>query len=114
MPFTGDGRREVFAALRLAIDSGRLSLPREPQLLTELRALRVEYRSQGQTVELPRVNSSHCDRAVALAIGVYSLGVPSEGRMFVATGRIPGSKPLRGFGEGPGGGRFGGRDGRWT
>jgi hypothetical protein len=111
VPFTGDGRREVFAALRLAIDSGRLSLPREPLLLAELRALRVKYRSQGQTVELPRINSSHCDRAVALAIGVYSLGVPSEGRIAVATGRIPGARPLRGLGSG---GRFGGADGRWS
>jgi hypothetical protein len=86
--FTGDGRREVFAALRLAIDTGRVSLPREPQLLAELRALRVRYRSQGQTVELPRVGGSHCDRAVALAIGVFALGVPSEARI-LTTADLP-------------------------
>ena len=33
VPFTGDGRREVFSALRLAIDGGCISLPREPRLL---------------------------------------------------------------------------------
>jgi len=106
VPFTGDGRREVFAALRLAVDGGRVSLPREPQLLAELRALRVRYRSQGQVVELPRVGGSHCDRAVALAIGVFALGVPTEARILTAEQhggmagqRLPGSSPGRGSTE---------------
>ena len=92
VPFTGDGRREVFSALRLVIDAGRISLPREPQLLAELRALRVKYRSQGQTVELPRVNSSHCDRAVATAIGCFALEVKSRpATLHIPRGRIPGN-----------------------
>jgi hypothetical protein len=70
MPFTGDGRRQVFSTLRLKLDAGELELPRHPELLTELRALRVRYTGGGQTVEIPRVGRSHCDRAVALALAV--------------------------------------------
>jgi hypothetical protein len=71
VPFTGEGRRAVFTALRLVIDEGRIDLPREPQLLTELRALRVKYTSTGQVVEIPRLaGKSHCDRAVALGLAL--------------------------------------------
>jgi phage terminase large subunit-like protein len=69
-PFTGDSRRQVFASLRLKLDAGELELPNDPQLLLELRALRVRYTSSGQTVEIPRVGRSHCDRAVALSLCV--------------------------------------------
>jgi hypothetical protein len=71
VPFSGDGRRQAFARLRMVIDEGRIDLPREPQLLTELRALRVKYTSVGQVVEIPRLaGKSHCDRAVALILGI--------------------------------------------
>jgi hypothetical protein len=74
VPFTGDGRRQAFAQLRMVIDEGRIDLPGEPQLLTELRALRVKYTSAGQVVEIPRLaGKSHCDRAVALCLGIASL-----------------------------------------
>jgi hypothetical protein len=80
VPFTGDGRRQAFARLRMVIDEGRIDLPREPQLLTELRALRVKYSSQGQVVEIPRLaGKSHCDRAVALCLGIAALEGPDAG-----------------------------------
>jgi hypothetical protein len=68
--FNGEWRRDVFANLRLAIDEGNITLPNHPDLLRELRALRVKYTSQGQKVELARVGRSHCDRAVALAVAI--------------------------------------------
>ena len=83
VPFSGDGRRQVFASLRLVLDEQRISLPREPQLLSELRALRVKYTSLGQSVEVPRLGGSHCDRAVALALAIAA----REG---------PGSEPVYG------------------
>jgi hypothetical protein len=74
VPFMGNDRRQAFAQLRLVIDEGRIDLPAEPQLLTELRALRVKYTSAGQVVEIPRLaGKSHCDRAVALCLGIASL-----------------------------------------
>jgi hypothetical protein len=70
IPFTGDGRRQVFSGLRLKLDAGEIELPRHNDLLQELRALRVRYTSSGQVVDIPRVGRSHCDRAVALALAV--------------------------------------------
>ncbi len=72
--FSGDSRREVFAALRLAIDDGAIGLPNDPDLLKELRAMRVRYTGRGQVVDLPHVGRSHCDQAVALALGVFAHG----------------------------------------
>ena len=74
VPFGPDSRREVFAALRLTIDDRRVSLPNDPDLLKELRAIKVRYTSRGQVVDLPHVGRSHCDRAVALALGVFAHG----------------------------------------
>jgi hypothetical protein len=44
VPFSGEHRREVFAALRLRIDDGRIGLPNDPDLLRELRATRPLHR----------------------------------------------------------------------
>jgi hypothetical protein len=83
VPFTGDGRRQAFARLRLVIDEQRIDLPCEPQLLAELRALRVKYSSQGQVVEIPRLaGKSHCDRAVALTLGIAALEGPDMQPVF--------------------------------
>lgn len=77
VPFSGDGRRQAFAQLRLAIDEGRIDLPNEPQLLTELRALRVKYTAAGQVVEIPRLaGKSHCDRAIALCLAIAAAAGP--------------------------------------
>lgn len=72
VPFTGEWRRDVFAALRLAIDERKITLPNHPELLRELRALKVKYTSTGQKVELARVGRSHCDRAVALSLAIVA------------------------------------------
>jgi len=79
VPFTGDARRAVFTALRLVIDEQRIDLPREPLLLTELRALNVKYTSQGQVVQIPRLaGKSHCDRAIALALAIAAREGPDR------------------------------------
>jgi len=76
--FSSENRRAVFAELRLRVDDGSLSLPSDPALLAELRALRVRYTSRGQVVDLPRIGRSHCDRAVACAIGIFHFGGGDE------------------------------------
>lgn len=78
VPFGSENRREVFAAVRLRIADGAIGLPSDPGLLRELRALRVRYTSRGQVVDLPHVGRSHCDRAVALSLGVFHFGCGEE------------------------------------
>jgi hypothetical protein len=127
VPFSGDGRRQAFAQLRLVIDEARIDLPREPQLLTELRALKVKYTSAGQVVEIPRLaGKSHCDRAVALCLGIAACeGVESQPafgfympppRDSVAGEAAAERGEAGGMGEdeAPGGGVFGGYSDGWT
>ena len=40
-------------------------------MLRELRAVRTRYSAGRSSVVLPRIGGSHCDRAQALALGVY-------------------------------------------
>jgi hypothetical protein len=110
VPFTGDGRRAAFTALRLVIDEKRIDLPREPQLLTELRALRVKYTSTGQVVEIPRLaGKSHCDRAIAMMLAIAAReGDASSGEMW-GFSFVPGGRPPSGSDGGDlGGGLFDG------
>ena len=89
VPFNGERRREVFASLRAAIDERKLSLPNHPELLRELRALRVRYTSQGQKVELARIGRSHCDRAVALALAISAADQALAQRPLAVLKRAP-------------------------
>jgi hypothetical protein len=48
-------------------------LPDEPQLITELARIRSKYRAGAAAAETPRAGDSHCDVAVAVALGVREL-----------------------------------------
>jgi phage terminase large subunit-like protein len=79
---TRDTKYQAFAALRAALYSGELLLPDVPELLGELRQVRIKHAGAGSSIETPRTATGHCDRAVALAIVTWELT-----RHGVGTGR---------------------------
>lgn len=75
-------RDEALGALRARIYTERITLPDDPQLVTELCRLRTRFRAGSSTVEVPKVGDSHCDVALAVALGVLeherSFGQPAR------------------------------------
>ncbi len=69
--WTAQSKTAAFQALRARINTRRIRIPNEPQLITEISRLRTKYRSGSATVEAPRVGDSHCDMATALALTVF-------------------------------------------
>lgn len=58
----------AFGFLRGRLNEGSIELFEHPDLLRELRAIRVRYAAGRSSVVLPRIGGSHCDLAQALAI----------------------------------------------
>jgi hypothetical protein len=69
---TAESKSIAFAELRSRIYDGSLELYRDEELLRELRALRSQVRSGKATISTPRSRGSHCDRASALCLAVWS------------------------------------------
>lgn len=114
--FSPSSKQRLASTLLSTLNAGHLRLYEAEGLRDELLALRLVQSSSGAW-GFDHVRSGHDDRAAALALMTVALieRGSTEARIVSAVGtRIPGTAPLRGLGEGPGGGRFGGRDGRWT
>lgn len=67
---TGPLRTSAFVQLRARLSDGSVHCPRDPLLSDELRRVRAKTGSTG--VHLPRHGDSHCDAAMALALGVWA------------------------------------------
>jgi len=96
--WTPQTQTDAFRALRARLYSGRITLPADDQLVSELLRLRSKLRSGQSQVEIPRSGGDHCDSAVALAAAVMELdsrGVPRPLRTASAV-RDLGGRP-RGF-----------------
>jgi len=96
--WTPQTQTDAFRALRARVYSGRITLPADDQLVSELLRLRSKLRSGQSQVEIPRSGGDHCDSAVALAAAVMELdarGIPRPLRTSSALARL-GGRP-RGF-----------------
>lgn len=63
----------VFADLRSALYGGVLELPDDPELIAELKQVRIKHAGASSSIEFPRTSKGHCDRAMALALAVSQL-----------------------------------------
>ena len=109
-PTTGASQTSAFVSVRARLADGSLRLWDEPHLIAELRAVRV--RETSDSVYLPRVGDSHCDRAVALAAAVSHLRHANgyvEGRPSAGPSHL--SEASRRLGGAPDAARFGHRRG---
>jgi|GEM_PF-921392 len=96
--WTPQTQTDAFRALRARVYSGRITLPADDQLASELCRLRSKLRSGQSQVEIPRTGGDHCDSAIAVASAVLELdsrGVPRPLRTSSALARL-GGRP-RGF-----------------
>ncbi len=69
--FTSGNLRSMCSATLGAFSGGQIDLYPHPQLLSDLRSLRVEERSYGVRLDSPRGPSGHGDAATALAIALH-------------------------------------------
>lgn len=69
----------VYSELRARLYNGSLILPEHPELLAELRRLRVKHTAGSSSVISPRVGGSHGDMAQALALATYEHRYGSAG-----------------------------------
>jgi hypothetical protein len=114
--FTPASKQRLASTLLSTINAGHLALYEAEGLRDELLALRLVQSTSG-TWGFDHARSRHDDRAVALALMAVTALEQQGGTLRLIAPparRIPGTRPLRGFGEGLGAGRFGGHDGRWA
>jgi hypothetical protein len=71
--WTAQTQTDAFRALRARVYSGRIRLPDDDALVSELCRLRTRLRAGSSLVEVPRSGADHCDSAVALAAAVLEL-----------------------------------------
>lgn len=79
----------VFSDLRARLYSGEMELPDDPDLIAELKQVRLKQAGASSSIEFPRTTRGHCDRAVALALAVSRFGArPSAWRPARGRGRL--------------------------
>jgi hypothetical protein len=71
LALSAESKSLAFAELKARIIDQSIELPDDPDLLSELRGLRTQYRAGHSTVTTPRTSRGHSDLAVALALGVW-------------------------------------------
>lgn len=64
----GDRTFEVYEALRIKINQGRVQLPPMPEIRADLLAVKRKLTPSGQTIELVKIGRRHADYAPALAL----------------------------------------------
>jgi hypothetical protein len=73
---------EMFSNLKARLTAGSIELYDEPTLLAELKRLRSTFRGGSRQIETPRLQGTHCDTAIALALAVQHIDrdrVPGAG-----------------------------------
>jgi phage terminase large subunit-like protein len=96
--WTPQSQTDAFRALRARVYGGRVTLPTDEQLLTELLRLRSRLRAGTSQVEIPRTGEGHCDLAVAVASAVLELdsrAIPTPLRVVSAVHLIGPSREQR-------------------
>ena len=93
--WTAQSQTDAFRALRSFVYTGRITLPDDDQLVSELLRLRTKLRAGSSQVEVPRTGADHCDSAVALAAGVAELDRYGSGLDLDASVGDGGFLPLR-------------------
>ncbi|CAN5200074.1 hypothetical protein BH09ACT13_BH09ACT13_10380 [soil metagenome] len=81
--WTAQSQTDAFRALRSHVVHGSITLPDEPQLVSELLRLTTRVQAGGSQVRIPRSGDSHCDLAVSVAAATLELdtrGVPGKAR----------------------------------
>jgi hypothetical protein len=120
----GGVKGAMYRELAMRIRLQQIELPDHPDLIAELRRLRVNYRGSSPSVENPRVGDSHGDIGEALARAVFHLAEGGGGggvfgmltppaRDSVA-GEVAAERGEVDDDEGPGGGVFGGYSDGWS
>ena len=67
---TATSKTDIFNELRARLYEQSMELPKDPDLLAELRRLQTRFRAGSAGVTNPRVGGSHGDMAQALALAV--------------------------------------------
>jgi hypothetical protein len=84
--WTAASKWERFGHLRSLLYTGELTLPDDPDLLAELRQVRVAHAGAGSKIVTPRSPRGHCDRVHALAAAAYELRRPTAVRKWKQRG----------------------------
>jgi hypothetical protein len=90
---------ELFSNLKARLTAGSIELPDDATLISELRRLRSTFRGGSRQVETPRLQGTHCDTAIGLALAVQHLdrdGRPGKGTPLVSHEQ-PDHDPRRAF-----------------
>lgn len=84
-----DSKTVAYSTMRDVLYDGRLVLPVNPALISELKQLKARYTPGRAAVENPRTNGAHGDVAQALALAVFALaGKPDSKAYIEGWGRI--------------------------
>ncbi len=77
--FTAPLKAEIATGLKLALETGRLRLPFDRELLSDLASLRRRLTGAGNVVyEADEGPAGHADRAWALALAVHAASMPTS------------------------------------
>jgi hypothetical protein len=116
----GGVKGAMYRELAMRIRLQQIELPDHPELIAELRRLRVNYRGSSPSVENPRVGDSHGDIGEALARAVFHLAEGGAGGAVFGSYTPPARDSVGGEAaaergeldepddEGPGGGLYSG------
>ncbi|MGI8731072.1 MAG: terminase large subunit domain-containing protein [Solirubrobacteraceae bacterium] len=63
----------LFSDVRARLYAGEMELPDDPDLIAELKQVRIKHAGSSSAIVLPHTARGHCDRAVALALAVHQL-----------------------------------------
>ncbi len=75
---TRETKMAAFRELRDRLYDGSLILPDHPDLLDEIRRVRLKLEQGGAKIILPKSSKGHCDMVQALAVGVFHRRVTVE------------------------------------
>jgi hypothetical protein len=88
---------EMFSNLKARMTAGSIELPDDAVLVAELKRLRSTFRGGSRQIETPRLQGTHCDTAIGLALAVQHIdrdGVPSTAMPIFVRVEDPGPSPF--------------------
>ncbi len=96
--FSASLKQQIFPRLRDAMEGGRLRIPRDETLRSDLAAMHQVVQAGGYSYEAPRTRDGHSDRCTAVALAVRAASGPTNSNHIGVLGLIPlaGARPYGG------------------